>query len=81
MALPEHPPPRLWADERLIKQALLNILSNAVKFTPSGGRIRMTAVVEPFSESSESRSPIPGWASRGPNCRGCSSPSIAATAP
>ena len=50
VALPEHPLPRLWADERLIKQALLNILSNAVKFTPSGGSIRMTAVVEPFSE-------------------------------
>jgi signal transduction histidine kinase len=53
VALPEHPMPRLWADERLIKQALLNILSNAVKFTPSGGRIRMTAVVDPFSEKLE----------------------------
>jgi signal transduction histidine kinase len=51
VALPERPLPRLWADERLIKQALLNILSNAVKFTPSGGAIRMTAVVEPFSEN------------------------------
>ncbi|UEM21520.1 HAMP domain-containing histidine kinase [Skermanella mucosa] len=36
------PLPRLWADERLIKQALLNILSNAVKFTPPGGSIRLT---------------------------------------
>jgi len=51
VVLPERPLPRLWADERLIKQALLNILSNAIKFTPSGGAIRMTAVVEPFSEN------------------------------
>ncbi|UEM03009.1 HAMP domain-containing histidine kinase [Skermanella rosea] len=36
------PLPRLWADERLIKQALLNVLSNAVKFTPPGGSIRLT---------------------------------------
>jgi signal transduction histidine kinase len=50
VALPERSLPRLWADERLIKQALLNVLSNAVKFTPSGGGIRMTAMVEPFSE-------------------------------
>src|SRR3989442_7505126 len=27
------------ADERKIKQVLLNLLSNALKFTPSGGRI------------------------------------------
>ena len=47
------PLPRLWADERLIKQALLNVLSNAVKFTPSGGSIRMTAMVEPLSEKLE----------------------------
>jgi len=50
VALPESPLPRLWADERLIKQALLNILSNAVKFTPSGGSIRMTATVESWGE-------------------------------
>ncbi len=34
--------PRLWADERAIRQVILNILSNAVKFTPSGGEIWVT---------------------------------------
>lgn len=31
--------PRVWADERAIRQAVLNILSNAIKFTPQGGDI------------------------------------------
>jgi two-component system cell cycle sensor histidine kinase PleC len=26
--------PRLWADERALRQIVLNLLSNAVKFTP-----------------------------------------------
>ena len=31
--------PRLWGDERAIRQVILNLLSNAIKFTPQQGRI------------------------------------------
>ncbi|MGE3150627.1 MAG: sensor histidine kinase [Pseudorhodoplanes sp.] len=31
--------PRVWADERALRQICLNLLSNAIKFTPQGGEI------------------------------------------
>ncbi|CAH1652418.1 Histidine kinase [Hyphomicrobiales bacterium] len=31
--------PRIWADERAMRQVVLNVLSNAIKFTPQGGEI------------------------------------------
>jgi two-component system cell cycle sensor histidine kinase PleC len=35
--------PRLWADERAIRQVVLNLLSNSIKFTPQGGEIWLKA--------------------------------------
>jgi len=35
--------PKLWADERQLRQVLINLLSNAIKFTDAGGRIDATA--------------------------------------
>jgi PAS domain S-box-containing protein len=35
--------PALYADERKIKQILLNLVSNGIKFTPAGGFVRVEA--------------------------------------
>jgi two-component system, cell cycle sensor histidine kinase DivJ len=38
--------PELFADKRACKQMLLNVMSNAVKFTDAGGSVRVTARAE-----------------------------------
>ncbi len=39
--------PRVVADQRSVKQIALNILSNAIRFTPSGGQIVVSCAYEP----------------------------------
>ncbi len=33
--------PKLWADERAVRQVVLNLMSNAIKFTPQSGKIQL----------------------------------------
>ena len=43
---------KISADERKLKQIMFNLLSNAAKFTPDGGEIRLTAdIIEEFRDS------------------------------
>ena len=39
--------PQIWCDERAIRQVILNLLSNALKFTPKGGRITLRVAATP----------------------------------
>ena len=42
--------PRIFADERLIKQIVLNLLTNAIKFNVANGKVRLSSHVTPDNE-------------------------------
>jgi signal transduction histidine kinase len=53
-------PERIFGDERKLRQVLYNLLSNAMKFTPEGGRITLSGKIVHLSASGNGEGFPPG---------------------
>ena len=42
--------PQLYADQRMVKQILINLLSNSIKFTPQGGEVVVRSWLSPENQ-------------------------------
>jgi signal transduction histidine kinase len=51
LSLPHGPVPRVLADQRKIRQVLVHLIANAIKFTPRGGDVVVTAEVGALTAS------------------------------
>lgn len=47
--------PPVWADEEMVRRVLVNLLDNALKFTPAGGEV--VCQIEPFAASTPAHEP------------------------
>jgi two-component system phosphate regulon sensor histidine kinase PhoR len=47
--LPQHLP-LVWGDSDLLSELFINLISNAIQYTPEGGSVRIDSLVDPASE-------------------------------
>ena len=58
LSLPRAPVPRVLADSHKIRQVLVHLIANAIKFTPRGGDVVVEAAVGPLSPADALSAPL-----------------------